>query len=214
MKSISLYLIFFALLILQMGCASLSGLQTGKTLEENTGELAFSLNLNQSPDFDSDSTEILFLPNLEFGGRYGVAEHLDIGVRANTNLNLLIDGKYQFVGDQDSEFALATGVGFGFFGFVTTIGGLYNFQIPLYASYHPKDNFDIYLSPRYIGQFGGIDEASGYLSYFGVNGGMLWGRNTKFGIDIGYYGLDGEGESSSLLQIGIGMKFVIGSSNK
>jgi hypothetical protein len=214
--------VFFliASLFLLNGCASLSGFHTGKTVGENNGEILLSLNLANAPDFTGDE-EIddaignVFFPNIEFGGRYGVTEKLDVGLKLNTSLNLLVDTKYQIVGDQESPFAMAVGAGFGTFGLISVNGALLNFQVPLYTSFHPADNVAIYLSPRYIGQFGlTVAGNSSLLNYLGSNFGVEFGRNDfRFGFDFAYYSLANSNLSddsdAQLLQFGIGAKFLI-----
>lgn len=212
-----------SLLLLISSCASISGFQTGRTVGAETGEIMFSVNGTRTPNFDDLSKEnvdtvnandfSIFAPNIEIGGRYGISDKVDFGIRANTNLNIYADVKYQFVGDQESPVAVATGFGLGMFGFVTGTGGLYNFQIPLYASFHPTPGLDLYVAPRYVGQWGtAFGKSSGLINYFGANVGLLTGTRTKFGIDIAYYGLNNSdtGFNDSLFQIGFGMKFKIG----
>lgn len=207
-------------ILLWSGCASLTGFQTGKTVGDEKGEIAMSLNFVSAPDFDPDDDEeadtglvINTLGLLELGGRYGVAEKVDVGLRINTALNFLADAKVQVVGNQESFFAMALGAGLGGFGFVSEEGMLLNFQIPLYLSIHPSDKFAIYAAPRYIGQFGTtFDESSGLLNYFGSNFGFEAGKRVKFGLDIAYYGIWNEGEeiNNALFQIGFGVKFTLG----
>lgn len=223
MKTLSL-LALFAMILLFSNCASISGFQTGRTVGAETGEIMFSVNGTRTPDFDelskeenTDSIETesfsIFAPNLEIGGRYGITEKLDFGLRANTNLNISADIKYQLVGDQESPVAVAAGAGLGMFGFVTGSGGLFNFQIPLYLSYHPIERLDLYVSPRYVGQWGtALGRSSGLINYFGANFGFLMGTRTKYGIDVAYYGLTNSdtGFDDTLFQIGFGMKFIIG----
>jgi hypothetical protein len=223
MKTLAIWVAFAAVGLFLSSCASISGFQTGRTVGEESGEIMFSVNGTQSPDFaeldeedgapeDEDEFRI-FAPNIEIGGRYGISEKVDFGIRANTNLNILADVKVQVMGDQQSPFALATGLGVGMFGFVSTSGGLFNFQVPVYASYHPSDNLDLYVSPRYIGQWGTtFGESSGLLNYFGANVGFLTGRRTKFGVDLAYFGLNNADSdySETLFQIGFGMKFKLG----
>jgi len=214
MKNLNFLFVFGFIAILGTSCASLTGFETGRTVGESNGEFAFSINAAQTPDFDIDtfgSTPQFWAPNLEFGGKFGVSEKVDVGIRVNSNLNVLLDGKFQVVGDSESEFALAVGAGIGAFGLFIPNAGLYNFQIPVYASFHPKEKVSLYLSPRYIGQFGvGAGETSDLASYYGANGGVLFGRKTKFGIDFGYYGLNANDVNNSLFQVGIGMKFRFG----
>jgi hypothetical protein len=218
------FLAFGSFLLLLNSCASISGFQTGRTVGAEAGEIMFSVNGTRTPDFDELSQEenadsvdtqsfSIFAPNIEIGGRYGISDKLDFGIRANTNLNIYADVKYQLVGDQESPVAVAAGAGLGMFGFVTGSGGLFNFQIPLYASFHPTESLDLYIAPRYVGQWGtALGETSGLINYFGANVGFLTGRRTKFGIDVAYYGLSNAdtGFDDSLFQIGFGMKFKIG----
>ncbi|NUQ26113.1 MAG: hypothetical protein HUU34_19355 [Saprospiraceae bacterium] len=207
-------------ILLWSGCASLTGFQTGKTVGDEKGEIAMSVNFVSAPDFDPDDDEepdgnlvISRIGLFEFGGRYGVAEKIDIGMRINTVLNFLADVKVQVVGDQTSVFAMALGGGVGGFGFVSTDGMLMNFQVPVYFSIHPNDKFALYAAPRYIGQFGTtFERSSGMLNYFGSNFGFEAGKKVKFGLDIAYYNLwnDGEEIDNSLFQIGFGVKFTLG----
>ncbi len=216
-------LLFIALMLAGMaaftGCASLTGFQDGRTLGQDGGELGVSLNFSQSPDFndwedvaeDSVNVDIpeLFFPSFEFSGRYGVADKVDIGVRLNTNLNLGVSGKFQVVGDSESQFAMSLGAEVGTFGLVS---GLWNVQIPVFLSVHPSERFAWYLTPRYIYQFTSYAGADNGLSYLGGNTGIMFGGRNKFGIDIGYYSLSvSEGEGNlGLLQIGLGARFPLG----
>ena len=216
-----LFLLVLALgVLLAQGCASLSGFHTGRTVGENRGEFTASINAGNAPDFSddedniSDELSVVFFPNIELGGRYGVSERFDVGVRLNTSLNVLLDVKYQLVGDQESPFAMSTGAGFGTFGLISTQTALLNFQVPLYTSYHPTESIGIYLSPRYIGQFGTVfSETSGLLSYYGFNTGAEFGKETlRFGLDYGFYRLNSPGQirNTSVMQFGIGLKFTFG----
>lgn len=77
-------------------------------------EVGVSLNVSQSPDFFYDDGEDVLednfaFPNLELTGRYGVSDKFDVGVKLNTNLNLSITTKYQFLGDRQSKAAMAIG---------------------------------------------------------------------------------------------------------
>jgi len=217
MKKHFLFL-FFALVgasFFLTNCASLTGFQDGRTVGKDNGEFSVSLNFAQSPDFDewedsADSFDVIpnqYFGNIEFGGRYGVAEKVDLTLRLNTSLNLGIGVKAQVVGDQESKFALAVGAEVGTFALVS---GLWNVQIPVFLSVHPAENLAWYLSPRYIYQFTSYAGADNGLSYVGGNTGLLFGKRHKFGLDVGYYRVGTDGERIGALQIGLGGKFAIG----
>ena len=220
MKANSLLFVLALGVLLTQGCASLSGFHTGRTVGDNKAEFTASLNAGNAPDFSeeeeeiSDQLSVVFFPNIELGGRYGISEKFDFGLRLNTSLNVLLDAKYQFVGDQESPFAMSVGAGVGTFGLISTQAALVNFQVPLYTSYHPTESIGIYLSPRYIGQFGtAFSETSGLLSYYGFNTGAEFGKDAlRFGLDYGFYQLNAPGtiENTSVMQFGIGLKFVFG----
>ncbi len=206
-SSLGLLLAFSALLFFT-SCASLTGFQTGRTVGKGNGQFMISLNASQSPDFDfdsNDSTEVdhFFFPNVEMGGRLGITDKFDLGLRVNSFLNIAVDGKYQLIGDQSSDVALSVGAGLGTFGLISA---LWNAQIPLYFSFHPAENIDLYLNPRYIVQFAAGDLNTG-LHYFGGNAGILFGRKVKFGIDAGLYNLDAFEaiDLQSIATVGIGV---------
>lgn len=201
--------------VLFSNCASLTGFQDGRTAGKDRGDLTASLNVSQSPDFndwaDQDDTvrnfiPDLFLPNIEIGGRYGIADNLDININVNTYLNLNLGAKYQFFGDRESPTALAVGLEVGTFGLVSS---LWNVQVPLFFSVHPSERFSWYLSPRFIYQFSAFTGAGIGLNYFGGNTGFFFGDRHKFGLDIGYYDVGNRTVNSSigLVQVGIGVRF-------
>ena len=217
MKRALTYTLFFgALTFFLSNCASLTGFQDGKTVGQGNGEFSASLNFSGSPNFgdlddgvDSIDTEIptLLFPSFEFGGRYGVADRVDLTLRLNTNLNLGLGAKVQVLGDQDSKAALALGAEVGTFGLVT---GLWNVQVPVYFSIHPTPKFAWYASPRYIYQFTSYTGAENGLRYLGGNTGFLFGERNKFGIDLGYYNVGADDANVGTFQIGIGGRFRFG----
>lgn len=215
-NQLSNFILFsFFVVLITSGCASLTGYQDGKSVGEGNGEIGVSLNLSQSPSFSDlkDSTGVIeeipsfAFPNIEVGGKYGVTEKLDVLVRLNTNFNFNAGVKYQVVGDRTSNFALGLGVELGTFGLFS---GLWNAQVPVYASYHPTEKFTIYLSPRYIYQFSTFAGLEGW-SYVGGNFGLLFGTKNKFGIDVGIYNVGADGTGSiGLTSFGLGGRFGIG----
>jgi hypothetical protein len=196
-------------------CASLTGFQDGRTIGQGNGEISASLNVSQTPDFTKwkDQFDTItkipryFVPNIEVGGRYGIAEKFDITLKLSTTLNVGIGGKFQVIGDRQSKAALSVGAEIGTFGLIS---GLWNVQVPVYFSLHPSETFSWYVTPRYIRQFEVYSGVSGGVDYLGANTGLLFGNKNKFGFDLGYYNFSSGGISSGVLQIGIGGRFAFG----
>ncbi|MFK7807894.1 MAG: hypothetical protein AB8F74_08870 [Saprospiraceae bacterium] len=202
---------FFALilvnliLILSSSCVSLSGFQTGKTLEKNQVALSASANVMGVGEGDGG------IPLLEVGVRYGVVEKLDLGLRMSNFGAALFDLKYQLAGDKESKtaFAIGAGVGSALLRVETDDdrnGANFNLHVPLYASYHPKENLSLYLSPRYIyfndDVFDITVTDNAASSFFGGNVGVLFGKDFQFGVDAGFFGTD---RNDFIFQIGIGV---------
>lgn len=208
------WFLFGGTVLFLASCASLTGFQDGRTVGRNNGEFYASLNVSATPNFDAwedDSVTVnvptLTFPSLEFGGRYGVSEKVDLTLRLNTNLNVGIGAKFQVIGDRQSPFAMSLGAEVGSFGVVL---GLLNVQVPVYLSIHPSESFGWYLTPRYIRQFTTFAGVENGLSYLGGNTGILLGKRNKFGLDIGYYRLGGVENSIGLFQFGLGGRFAFG----
>jgi hypothetical protein len=214
MKQNARLLIIFISVISFTGCATLTGYQDGKTLPEGMTELNVSLNVGQSQPFDVDEDNVLdefnrfFFPNIEVSARRSVANRLDAMVRLSTSFNIGAGLKYQISGDHQSRFAMSLGAEIQNFGLLTV--GLWNVQIPLYTSIHPRENLAFYFTPRYIYQFSVYGGREGW-NYLGGNAGLMTGRKHKLAIDFGYYRLGAAKVSSvGLLTVGVGGKFVFG----
>lgn len=209
----------YVFLFVLSSCASLTGFQDGRTMGEDNGDGAISLNFTQGPAFsnfgDSLQAENIVsvpFPNIEVGGRYGVIDKLDLMVKVNTNLNFAIGAKYQLWGEPQSKFAFAAGAEAGTFGLFL---GIWNLHLPLYASYHPSEKIAFYASPRYVYQFNSFGEILSSWNYLGGNAGILMGRKHKFGVDFGYYRVSiPELNNPILINIGVGGKFFFGNDDK
>lgn len=212
--------LFSLMIILNNGCISLSGLETGKSLGKNNAEIGFSINMGTTNEeiIDFGNHNIPYAgPYIETGASYGILENLDVGLHIGSTLNLGFDLKYQLLGDKYSMFALAIGSGFDRIyvnqkpdNFPYDQKATYNFQFPLFASLHSKDGlWHGYLSPRYIRQFGVNKKYSSAADYFGANTGILFGRKVQFGLDIGYYGVQNATQQGSILHLSLGMKFFV-----
>lgn len=170
-------LLFFA------SCGQLSSLQTGKVVgdgEITAGGAILGYGIQSEEYNGGEDLGVGVFPHVEAFGRYGVNDVVDLGIKFSTSSNILVDGKYQFIGDENSEFAAAGGGGFEF----QTVNGedqglVYRLHFPLYFSYHPNEKSAIYATPRYIYQVVKGDNNS----YFGgFSGGYSHQISPKFSL--------------------------------
>lgn len=188
-------------------CFSFSNFQTARTLGK--GNTEFGGNLS----YLGGGGAIIGLPLIEIGGKYGVAENVDLGLRLGNIGNIMIDSKFQFYGTKESSFAAATGlsVGGSFIGFSLDDNegiGFFQYEIPLHLSTHPSDKFAVYFTPRYMG-IGGSGSGETSLSHlFIFSPGMEFGNKLKFGVNFNIIKpIDEFFDSSILFTFGLGLKY-------
>jgi len=228
MKQVNLFIAFLCCIILCItsSCVSLTGFNSGRTVPKGGGEFGANLTVVETVDYGEDTSYVnvptFYVPVIELGGRYGILDRLDVGLRVSSTLNILLDAKYQFVGTQDSPLAMSIGGGVGFTSLAAIGVTVFNFQVPLSVSFHPRDNLHVYVTPRYIYQTAGqVSKVFGSSNYTGFNAGVMFGREFKFGFDFGNYRLRGDGgqtglnyDRRNLINIGMGMSYTFGGGKK
>ncbi len=193
------------------GCFTFSNFQTAKTVGKDNSEMGVSLNY-----FGVSDGGFIGIPSIEVGGKYGITEKSDIGLRLSTFGSAIAEYKYQFVGNQDSKFAMATGLSAG--GSFLTVSfdegesfGFYQLEVPLHMSFHPTSKFAIYFTPRYIGfgSYGGGE--NGYSNLIAFSPGIEIGNRVKFGLNVNFITAlnDFTLGDGLMLQAGLGIKFRI-----
>jgi hypothetical protein len=206
-KQALIILAFWSLTLFISGCASISGFEEGRALGDGNSEIIVSANVINLPgilysdDDGLEGTDGISFPNIDLSYKYGLSDKADIGGRITSNLNAGVFVKYQLVGDQTSQFAMGTGLELA-----TSLGLLYNVQLPLNMTFYPSPAVAINFAPRGIFQFA-VGDFNEPITYIGGNFGLLFGKKNKFGLDVGYYKLN---EGATLVTYGLGGKFRLG----
>jgi len=153
-----LHIAFFCILL--TGCAQISSLQTAKTLPEDKQIIGISANaygINEA-ELIGSVLGLHIVPQVEIFGRQGFTKKFDAGLKISSSANIALDGKFQFLGNADSKFAMASGLVFEY-------QYVRNFEIfvsrqtlPVYISYHPNIDFAVYTVPKLMYQWIGSDE--------------------------------------------------------
>ncbi len=194
------YVILLAMIgVSTQSCVSNKAFQTARTTSE--GEVSFGGGISfPNAEFFSDSQDSLGLDvtniggfGLEIFGRYGITEKLDVGVNVTLIGTSGLDLKYQFLGDHESEIAGSISVGASILritvdGDSTGGGGVFDFSVPAYFSWHPAEKFAIYASPRYT--FRRIGDTS--ANFIGGLGGLKLGGENAFFIEYGFFGTNSD----------------------
>lgn len=193
--------------LLHTGCTSVSGLQTGRTLEKGKtivgGGIAFG---SGDTDYSDDFlvAQDYNAPIIEVWGRKGLSDKMDGGFKFNpTTLTLTGDLKKQYFGTKESKLAIATGFGASF-----SIAGQLDFFIPAYVSFHPTKWLALYGSPKFVASFA-IREA--FTPMIGLAGGAVFGKKRlKIITDVGYVGGFGGDFKPHGAQFTIGASYDLG----
>jgi len=194
-------------------CSQLGSLQTARTLPPDDIEFGGALYGYGFSDQEFVGGELgsYIGPHFEILGRYGIADNIDAGIKLSSSLNLLIDGKFQFLGGQTESFAMAIGPGFEY---QFPVGEqqeetVFRVHLPLYMSYHFNDDNALYLTPRYTLQYVSNDDNNNNYFVGSAFGFEKQINNNLNGIaEVGYYLPFTENKSNDFLyQIALGLKY-------
>ncbi len=184
-------------------CISISSLETARVVEPKKFGVGIGTGLpNYSYKDDERETKVVSVVS-EISWRYGLVDQLDLGLNLKVVGLLGMDLKYQFLGDATSLFAAAAGFEAGYF-FIPTIdyndANTFETAIPLFFSYHPTENFAVYINPKYIyRKYGSIESTS----FIGGVGGLRIGKSKAGFIEYAYL-WNGSSNWSNQRQINIG----------
>jgi hypothetical protein len=187
---------FFLLIWLSLclsSCLTLTQSQSGRTLDEGNMELHGTLSFGQEHPSEGVGVSTIF-PVGNFGVNLGVHKRFDIGLAANYTGFVVASTKFQFLGNQDSQFAMSLGFTGGLNAptlVLDRIGAYYT--VPLYMSYHPIEGLFFYLTPNFYEMQGvnysiesndDLDPEEFNQRAFGYSAGVCVGTKNKFFLDI------------------------------
>lgn len=158
MKSQYYFLLGFTVLL--SACFQFNSLQTGRTLPKGSSTLGAAAAINITPP--NEYTQII--PQAEVFARRGLTQNFDVGLKLSSWGSLGFDGKYQVLGDQTSNQAIAVGAAFEFwYDFFKYVASYQT--AALYYSFHPNENFAWYVTPKLIHSFESSVSGGEFLNY-------------------------------------------------
>ncbi len=153
----------FAVLVLLFltACPSIASLQTAKTMPADATQSGLAAAF---VSVEGNTQGVLGVGWV----RYGLIDRLDVGVQVGVPGGAYGDLKYMLVGDQDSLFAVSSGLGFGLLrerlrsaSADDIADTVFEGHMPLYASVHPSEPLAAYLVPRYVFRVGRFQDSDG-----------------------------------------------------
>lgn len=202
-------ILYFIVWLSIIGCGQLSSLQTGRVLNKGEkliggGIHLYNLDRRRNPDLVFTDRP---LPLFELTSRFGLGRRFDLGLKLSIGYNLLVDAKYQIIGNDTSPFALALGTGLEY-QFTTRIREVIVFRthVPIYISYHVKNKAAFYFTPRFVHQFQNTDPN---VDFIGGSFGMKYQFNKRVaGLVEGSYYFpqfrNDNGNSTNIYMLGFG----------
>jgi hypothetical protein len=132
LKKIVLFAIGAIFSVMNIGCISMSSLQTAEVLPVGEGTIEAGAGFYTSPSINKaiedankesaststtqtgteDESKGISIPYFEFGYRRGLAEGFEMGIRYTFPGALTLDGKYSLLNREDIDVAIGLGVGY------------------------------------------------------------------------------------------------------
>lgn len=185
------------LLFLLPSCMPLAGLQTGRSLGKGNGIITPYLqsgNIYLPKDDTEKSISFVSTAGAQFST--GITNRLDLGGKVDISSFAAFQMKYQVLGNQTSTFAASVGAEVGLMLVPLLAGGVFYYaSVPVFLSYHPKENLSFHLMPlysfgqRYVAK--NTNGSQGYkyaLAQSGVSYGVSIGKKNKLAFEVGNYG--------------------------
>jgi len=181
-------MVFWILVLIFTGCASMSTMQTARVTEKGKFDYLVDGGFSYFGTPQSPTDFLISLRFVELGVRYGVSDHLDAGLKISSSKTMLLDTKYQLLGDKSSKLAGSVGLGGSYmaYKFDDIRTSQYHAFLPFYFSYHPVDWISLYCSPKYIFQIANsydLETNEGdtrFSHWYGASGGIRIGKRIAF----------------------------------
>lgn len=199
------------IVILFTSCASMSTMQTARTTAKKDFELSYGIgHIETKIPLSATDTAKIDGKFLEMGGRYGIGEKLDMGLKLTIIGTMVLDAKYQFIGNQKSKFASSIGFGIGYMNLSSggTKANLFDLVTPVIISYHPADWLGIYSSAKYVYRINTYKQELSNSDninsqWYGFTGGFRFGKRFGFLAEYTYFKCTEQTEAFSQITLGV-----------
>ncbi len=193
----------FTLFVSLTGCLPFVKMESGRVIGKDrfsVGAIASSYSISSSGD------KSFTIPYGEFQVKEGITEKFEISGGLNSVGFVIINGKYQIVGDQKSFFALSLGIGSDILVFIpksdSNIKKNLKLSIPVFTSYHFTKKTYLFIAPQFSKQII-FDKKEDNINFLGISLGLgIYIKNGEINLGGGYFAPINELQSN-IDQIGV-----------
>lgn len=167
-------------LLLTVGCATGSTLQSAHTLAPGRSQFGVEVNYYGVSAFDDAP---VFIPQADFTFRYGLVERFEIGGRLGVS-GLSLMGKYQLTAPHQPGIAVSLAPSAG--GVILGVANLVNAQLPVVIGVPlgegtVEESTHLVFAPKLQGTFGNLGTSNAGIAGFAASVGASVGLSLKLG---------------------------------
>ncbi len=199
--AILFFMIFFA------GCIPFLKMESGRTLPRGKTSVGFSAASYNYSQKRNTKYKWQTVPDLQVRAKRGITDKLELGVGFNNIGFLMFDGKYQVIGDKNSDFAMSLGVGAdAYLSLSRELIKNLKVSFPVYMSVHPTEKFYFFLNPQFSRQIA-LKKGHDSLNFFGASMGVgFYNRKGEINLGGDYFRFL-QSRGGSIYQFGVAYKY-------
>ncbi|HHB78561.1 MAG TPA: hypothetical protein ENK85_04950 [Saprospiraceae bacterium] len=191
------------ILLMFAGCFPLANLETGRTSGLGHHRIQGNFETYFVGQLGEDISGVVPAVNIKYA--YGLKPRLDLNISASSGGNGQIGTKYQFLGNQESNIAMAAGLKIGTQLLFTENTHPIRLYAPLFFSYHPNSRHAIFMNPMYVKQIILDDHNS---DFWGTTlGSTFYIKDSELSFGVSYNYIQSGRENDHLLTAGIGYMY-------
>ena len=192
------------------GCIPFIKMESGRVIGKNKSAVGI---MGTSYQLSESETSPL-IPYFEAQAKFGITEKFELSGGFNSIGFLILNTKYQLIGDQTSLFALSLGLGGSSLLFLPVREGRrsdikrnLNLSVPLYTSIHFGEEIYFFFTPQLSRQII-FDDSGDNINFFGISSGLgVYVLSGEINLGAGYFVPVGD-LHGRVTQIGVSYRYM------
>ncbi len=192
------------------GCIPFIKMESGRVVGKNkaaVGAIATSYQV-------SEGENLPLIPYFEAQAKYGLTEKFELSGGFNSIGFLILNTKYQLIGDQKSLFALSLGIGGSSLLFIPARGENgsdikknLNLSVPLYTSIHFGEKIYFFFTPQFSRQIN-FENSENSINFLGLSSGLgFYVHSGEINLGAGYF-VTANSLNGRIRQLGVSYRYM------